>query len=203
MAALQFLPLKFPWAVSQQQGRGSRQKGNTRRGWLVACVSWRRQHIYVDLGQRHEQLSPLVVAEVIQFHEPALQDGVWVVSQRNEELGDALDGALLQGLDHVVVLGQGHRDAACDKRASTWANQLQSLDCQSSESLTATVLMLFISLATGPSLATAAEGPGAAALFPRTLGKGRPAPQPALILRLGVSMAKTWLRVETGGRSPL
>ena len=39
----------------------------------------------------------------------------WVVSRRNEELGDVLDGALLLGLDHVVVLGQGRRDAAGDK----------------------------------------------------------------------------------------
>ena len=39
----------------------------------------------------------------------------------------------------------------------------------------------------------AAEGPEAAVLFLRTLGKGRP----VLTLRLGVSMAKTWLRVET------
>ena len=43
-----------------------------------------------------------------------LQDRVWVVSRWNEELWNALDGALLQGLDHVVVLGQGH-DVAGDK----------------------------------------------------------------------------------------
>ena len=66
-------------------------------------------HITDDLGQCHEQLSPLVVAEVVQLNEPVLQDGVWVVSRRNEELGDVLDGALLKGLNHVVVLGQGHR----------------------------------------------------------------------------------------------
>ena len=73
--------------------------------------SWRRQrphfveqhggaHISIDLGQHHEQLSPLVVVEVIQLDEPALQDKVRVVSWQNEELGDALDGALLQGLNH-------------------------------------------------------------------------------------------------------
>ena len=44
-----------------------------------------------------------------------LQDRVWVVNRQNEELGDELDGALLQGLDHVVVLGQGSHDAAGDK----------------------------------------------------------------------------------------
>ena len=39
----------------------------------------------------------------------------WVVSRQNEELGNALIGALLQGLDHKVVLGQGRRDTAGDK----------------------------------------------------------------------------------------
>ena len=67
-------------------------------------------HITVDLGQRHEQLSHLVVAEVVQLDERALQDQVWVFSRQDKELGDALNGALLQGLNHVVLLGQGRRD---------------------------------------------------------------------------------------------
>ena len=90
-----------------------------------------------------------------------------------------LDGALLQGLDHMVVLGQGCRDTASDKLGLGLGKPAANLR-QSSGSLTATALMVLI------SLTTMAEGPGAAALSSRTLGKGRP----ALILRLDISMAK-------------
>ena len=90
----------------------------------------------------------------------------------------------MQGLDHIVVLGQGRRDDAGDKLGLGLETSCKPW------TLTAMALMLLISLATGPSLATAAEGPGAVALFPRTLGKGQPAPPPALILWLGVSMKK-------------
>ena len=81
-----------------------------------------------------------------------------------------IDGALLQGLYHVVVLGSVM--PLVTNWALAWANQLRTLDCQSSGSLRATALRLLILLATGPLLATATEGTGAAVLFPRTLGKG-------------------------------
>ena len=104
----------------------SRQEGIPEEAGRLLELSWWRQcphiveqhgraHITVDLGQRHEQLSPLVVAEVVQLDEPALQDQVWVVNWQDEELGDVLNGALLQGLNRVVVLGQGRRDTAGDK----------------------------------------------------------------------------------------
>ena len=132
---------------------------------------------------------------------------IWVVSRRNEELGDVLDGALLKGLNHVVVLGQGCRDAPGDKLGLS-----KPAANQSSRSLTAMALMVLMdSLATGSSQAapdprtlvkgsaTAGEGLGVAALLPRTLSKARP----ALILRLCVSIAKTQLGVKVVGRSPL
>ena len=75
--------------------------------------------------------------------------------------------------------------------ASARANQLRTLDCQSSGSLTAMALMLLISLATGPWLATAAEGPGAAALFPRILGKE------VTSAAAWCMHANTWLNVKT------
>ena len=114
-------------------GRQSRQKGILEEAGRLFEFSWRGQrphlveqhggaHISVDLGQHHEQLGLLVVAEVAQFDEPALQDGVWVVSRRNEELGDVLDAALLQGLNHVVVLGSV--TLLVTNWASAWANQL-------------------------------------------------------------------------------
>ena len=170
-------------------GQQSRQNGIPQEAGRLLEFSWRRKcphlveqhggaHITVDLGQRHEQLGPLVVAEVVQLDEPALQDGVWVISSWNEELWDALNGALLQVLDHVVVLGQG---LGLGKPAANLGLP----------ELGETALMVLI------LLATAAKGPGEAALFPRMLGEGRPAPRPAFILQLGVSMAKTWLRAKT------
>ena len=107
-------------------GRQSRQESIPEEaGQSLEFLWWRERphfveqhggaHITVDLGQHHEELSPLIVAEVVQLDELALQDQVWVVSRRDEELGDVFDGALLQGLYHMVVLGQGRRDAAGDK----------------------------------------------------------------------------------------
>ena len=152
-------------------------------------------HIAVNLGQCHEQLSPLVVAEVVQINEPALQDRVWVVSRQNEELGNALIGALLQGLDHKVVLGQGRRDAAGDKLGLDLGKPAANLGLPKLGELD--------SDGVGVVDLVSDRTQGVAALFPRMLGKGRPAPQPALILWLGVSMAKTWLRVVIVGGSLL
>ena len=57
----------------------------------------------------------IVDNEVVQLHEPVPQHGVWVISWRNEELRNPLDGTLRQGLDDVVVLGEWWADAAGGK----------------------------------------------------------------------------------------
>ena len=85
-------------------------------GRVVELTRWRQgphlveqqgeMHVTIDMWQRHEQLGLLVVAEVVQLHEPVLHHGVRVISRRKEELRNPLDGTLRQGLDDVVVLGQ-------------------------------------------------------------------------------------------------
>ena len=98
----------------QQQ---SREEGLPEKAGRVVEFTWRRQrprlveqqggaHVTVDVGQRHEQLGPLIVADVIQLHELVLQHRVWVISRWNEELRNPLNGTLRQGLDDVIVLGQ-------------------------------------------------------------------------------------------------
>ena len=184
------------WRQSQQEGI-LEEAGQLLEFWRCQRPHLVEQHggahITVNLGQRHEQLGPLVVTEVVQLDEPLLQDGVRVVSQWNEELWDALDGALLQGLDNVVVLGQGRRDAPGDKLGlglgKTAANlgqpELGELDSEGVDG---------VDLVGDDGVDLVGDKgwrAGAAALFPRTIGEGRP----ALIL-LSVSMAKTWLRAK-------
>ena len=53
----------------------------------------------------------LVDGEVVHLNQTMLQDHVQVLSRRSEQVRDALNGALIEGLDHMVVLGEGGCDA--------------------------------------------------------------------------------------------
>ena len=74
-------------------------------------LTWWRAHVTHHWGQSHQQLGALVVGEVVHLNELALQNQVWVLRRRSEQIRDALDGALVKSLDHMVVLGEGGCDA--------------------------------------------------------------------------------------------
>ena len=54
-------------------------------------------------------------AYIVHINEVALLDQVRVLRLQNEKLWYALNQALLQGLNHLVILGQGGREATGDE----------------------------------------------------------------------------------------